>query len=117
LPGYYGILPVPFWVDCGVSFDLQKPTLDGLLALLGGKGKKAGKGGGEDPTYCFTSIDSLVMVPSAQEPLWIGQTSSSNLPSQVEGGMTFDNVPEGPNGEVPSNNDAVDAARQNHGIC
>jgi hypothetical protein len=78
--------------------------------------KKVGKGGGKDPTYCFTSLDSLVMVSSAREPLWNGQTSSSDLPPRVEGGMTFDNVPEGPNGEVPSNIYAVDATRQGHGI-
>jgi hypothetical protein len=29
--------------------------------------------------------------------------------------MTFDDVPEGLNGKVPSNIDAVDATRQGHG--
>ena len=41
------------------------------------------------------------MVPSIQEPLWNGQTSSSNLPPHPKAGMTFEVVPEGPNGLVP----------------
>ena len=80
-----------------MSFDLVKPTLDNLLAVLRWEREKGGErsGGKMDQTCCFTSTDSIVMVPSLQKPLWNGETSNSNLPPHVEAGMTFDNVREG----------------------
>jgi hypothetical protein len=38
---------------------------------------------GENPTYCFTSMDSLVTVPSAEEPPWDCRISISNLPPRL----------------------------------
>jgi len=34
-------------IDCGVSFDLLKPTVDSLLALLGWESEKGGERSGE----------------------------------------------------------------------
>jgi len=61
---------------------------------------------GEYPPLSESSAENLLGQPQQGRP---------DLSPHVEAGMTFDDVPEGLNGKVPSNIDAVDATRQGHG--